>query len=673
MTLPVKAPILLFAMLTALLPQAGRALDNSACLDCHADKTLAKTNGAGQSVSLFVNPTAFTNSIHAKHLCVSCHTDITELPHPDQFTAKAVSCAQCHRVETDIYRGSDHGKAVHKGMSEAASCKDCHGNNHYLLGSRNPASPVYRTNLPKTCERCHNDTAKMDKFNLRQSDPGQSYEKSVHGLALLKKGQMNAANCADCHGSHNLHKSTTADSKLYWKNVPATCGKCHENVYQTYQRSIHGQGVQAGVRDAPVCTDCHGEHTIAAVRTEDSRVSSKNIPGTCSQCHASQRIASLYRLPPNVTTTYAQSFHGLELKGGNPMAANCASCHGIHDILPSGDDRSTVNRQNLPQTCGKCHPGIGTRMRADFFQVHAPAGSGSGQPQVATVVAQIYLIAIVLIIGGMAGFIFLDYLRKARAHMQAAKAGDGEIRLTKAMRIQHHVLVVLFVLLAYTGLVHKYPDAIWSWPFRACANGSYLRSLIHHICGWAFVAFFLIHLAALFGTRKGRGHLRDLTPGWQDATDALGVVGHNIGLCKQPPPHRRWNYAEKAEYWALVWGSVVMTITGAMLVFTETVLRLLPKVWHDVAQVVHFYEAVLAILAILVWHLYWVIFDPHAYPMNPSWLIGKTAPQPHQPEPPPDQAEPPPDQAEPAPDQPASGTDQAASGTDQAASGTGPA
>jgi cytochrome b subunit of formate dehydrogenase len=105
--------------------------------------------------------------------------------------------------------------------------------------------------------------------------------------------------------------------------------------------------------------------------------------------------------------------------------------------------------------------------------------------------------------------------------------------------------------------------------------------------------------------------------------DGVGQLLYNIGLTKTPPPTRRWNYAEKAEYWALMWGSFVMIVTGAMLIFTETVLRMLPKIWHDVAQVIHFYEAMLATLAIVVWHFYWVIFDPNVYPMNPAWLIGK--------------------------------------------------
>jgi cytochrome b subunit of formate dehydrogenase len=113
-----------------------------------------------------------------------------------------------------------------------------------------------------------------------------------------------------------------------------------------------------------------------------------------------------------------------------------------------------------------------------------------------------------------------------------------------------------------------------------------------------------------------------------DFTDVFAMLAYNVGLRQTPPAHRKWTYIEKAEYWALIWGSVVMIVTGVMLVFTDTVLRWWPKVWHDVAQVIHYYEALLATLAIVVWHFYWVIFDPKEYPMNPSWLIGKKAPPP---------------------------------------------
>ncbi|HTS17898.1 MAG TPA: cytochrome c3 family protein [Verrucomicrobiae bacterium] len=603
----------------------ARAIDNSDCFACHSDNTLVETNAAGKAVSLFVDEDRFAHSIHGKNLCTSCHADITDLPHPDHL--KPVSCGQCHRVETQIYLSSDHGQAVHKGVTEAASCRDCHGNPHELLNSRNPASPVYRTNVPETCGRCHGNVAEMEKFHLRQRNPILSYRDSVHGIALFKKHEINAAVCTDCHGSHDLLRSTNPASKLYWQTVPNTCGKCHDNVEQTYLRSVHGTAVKRGVRDAPVCTDCHGEHTIEAVKLATSRVFPANIPNTCGQCHAAQRIVAQYRLPPNVFSTYMESFHGLALQGGNLTAANCASCHGVHDILPAGDPLSTINPKNLPETCGKCHPDIGLRLGAEFFKIHAPPGPAEGKPWIVNFISRLYIALIVMTIGGMVTFVGFDYVRKARNHVRAVNADPrAETRLSRLARIQHFLLIGLFILLAYTGFAFKFPDAAWSWPFRALPDGAHVRGMIHRVCGWTFAALFAAHLIGLVFTKRGRAGFKGLWFVWTDVNDAFAQLACNLGMRRTPPPPRRWNYAEKAEYWALVWGSFVMIITGAMLIFTNTVLRLLPKVWHDVAQVIHYYEALLATLAILVWHFYWVVFDPKEYPMNPSWLIGKKAP-----------------------------------------------
>ncbi len=185
--------------------------------------------------------------------------------------------------------------------------------------------------------------------------------------------------------------------------------------------------------------------------------------------------------------------------------------------------------------------------------------------------------------------------------------------------------MVLFTGLAYTGFVHRFPDAFFSWPFKLLADGNAARALLHRVFGWAFIAFFSAHAVAMAATPAGRAHARALWFLRHDLQDALAQVLFNLGLRATPPPPRRWNYAEKAEYWALVWGSVVMAVTGAMLVFTEAMLRTWPKVLVDLAQVVHYYEALLATLAIVVWHLYWVIFDPAEYPMNPAWITGTRA------------------------------------------------
>lgn len=622
------------AFLGALLvaTTARAALDNSDCFACHGDKAMVRTNAAHQVQSLYVDGKAYSATIHAKNLCTSCHSDIKDVPHPEKL--KPVSCAQCHRIESEIYLKSDHGLAVQHGVTEAAKCQGCHGAPHELLNYRNPASPVNRNNLPATCGKCHSRKEEMEKFHLRQRAVTFTYEHSVHGLAH-SNGVANAAVCSDCHGTHDLHRGTNPQSKLYWQNIPATCGKCHENVRQTYQRSIHGQAVAKGLRDAPVCTDCHGEHTIAAAKSDSSRVSSSRVPGTCGQCHGLERIATRYRLSANVVQTYMQSFHGLALQMGGVAAANCASCHGFHDVLPSSDALSSVNKANLPQTCGKCHPGIGTRLAKGDIRIHSPPGAAEGKPWLVNFVTRVYIGIIVVTIGGMLIHNLLDFLKKLRAHIRAASAGSGPARFTTWMRAQHLMLMVLFVVLAYSGFVHKFPDAWWSAPFRWMASGNYVRGVIHRTAGWAFTGFFVVHLLALCGTRSGRGHMLELWMRWHDLKDALAMLAYNAGLRATPPPHRRWNYVEKSEYWALVWGSMVMILTGAMLIFTEMVLRLLPKVWLDVAQVIHYYEALLATLAIVVWHLYAVVFDPSEYPMNPAWLIGRKAPHHKIPPPPP--------------------------------------
>jgi cytochrome b subunit of formate dehydrogenase len=97
---------------------------------------------------------------------------------------------------------------------------------------------------------------------------------------------------------------------------------------------------------------------------------------------------------------------------------------------------------------------------------------------------------------------------------------------------------------------------------------------------------------------------------------------YNVGLAKEKPKLGRFSYIEKAEYWALIWGSVVMSVTGVILWFDNTFMGLLTKLGWDIARTVHFYEAWLATLAILVWHFYFVIFNPDTYPINLAFWKG---------------------------------------------------
>lgn len=151
-----------------------------------------------------------------------------------------------------------------------------------------------------------------------------------------------------------------------------------------------------------------------------------------------------------------------------------------------------------------------------------------------------------------------------------------------------------------------------------------MASLIfYRVSGVVFIALLGYHAMWMTATRYGRAKLAALLPGHGDLKDALAVIKYNLGMSVSKPIFKRYNYVEKAEYWALIWGSFVMIITGLVLMFRDISLHFFPKWLIDVMLVVHFFEAVLATLAIIVWHLYWVMFDPDIYPMNWTWITGK--------------------------------------------------
>ena len=195
-------------------------------------------------------------------------------------------------------------------------------------------------------------------------------------------------------------------------------------------------------------------------------------------------------------------------------------------------------------------------------------------------------------------------------------------RMTRNQRWQHLVLLISFITLAITGFALKYPD---SWLSEIPGMGEKIRGIVHRVAGVVMITASVYHLVYAFLTRDGRKLILDLLPEPKDATDVASVLRYYLGLGGAKPEFKRFTYAEKAEYWALVWGVIVMAVTGVMLWAKMSVSDLLPRWWLDVATAIHFYEAVLASLAILVWHFYQVFLDPDVYPMNWAWYDGKVS------------------------------------------------
>lgn len=196
------------------------------------------------------------------------------------------------------------------------------------------------------------------------------------------------------------------------------------------------------------------------------------------------------------------------------------------------------------------------------------------------------------------------------------------LRWTLNERIQHWFLAISFILLVFTGFALKYPETWWAWPFVFASNTIDLRSFLHRLAATVTMALGLYHIGYLIFAERGRQQWRALMLRWQDFRDMRQQILHNLGKAPSEPRYGHFTYWEKLEYWALIWGTVVMAVTGLMLWFENISLRFLPLWALDIATVIHFYEAILATFAIIVWHFYFVIFNPNTYPINFSMFNG---------------------------------------------------
>ena len=441
----------------------------------------------------------------------------------------------------------------------------------------------------------------------------------VHGQER-QQGNDAAPDCGICHG--DAHQIPLPGTTPFRRATIETCGMCHFEQAEQFQKSIHGQGLTNGIRQAPTCTSYHGEHAIQRPSEPASPTNIIHVRETCAECHGDLALTQDVGLPADRIVSYDASFHGLALRAGSQTVANCASCHGIHDILPSTDPNSKIHPSNLPDTCGSCHPGAGSRF--SLGPVHVVEGQG-GAP-VADFIRNIYLVLIPLVIGLMFLHNLGDWVRKVlgrlKAEVPVRVVPKLEIRMYPLERVQHGLLVVSFVVLTWTGLALKFPDHFWAYPLVVWESSWPVRGTVHRMAAVVFLASAGLHVVTLLFSRRLRRHWKQLWPGRADVWEGLAGLTYNLGLRRKEPKISSHSYIEKAEYWAVVWGAVLMSVSGVILWANDFFLTWLPKTAMDVATVVHYYEAILAALAIVVWHFYFVIFDPTVYPMNMAWLTG---------------------------------------------------
>jgi cytochrome b subunit of formate dehydrogenase len=655
--------MLMFGLLLApatLAQTKPKAAENSDadCLACHINKDLKTDSGR----SVFVDPAKHQASVHAILSCTSCHTDIKEFPHPSRvakvecaschadqaadvpksvhgalgtdgctschgpahYTQAASSvmpkqCATCHSDEVKKFLSSAHGAAMAKGESGSSSCEACHGPAHKILPASDPLSPVAKQNQPNTCASCHSNPEFLAKYKIPFAHPVEAFRLSVHGRALAA-GIPAAPSCSDCHSSHGILPGRNPRSKTNHWDIAVTCGACHGDIKKVYDESVHGKAVAQGAPDAPVCTDCHGEHAILASSDPLSSVNAARVSVvTCGRCHGDERIEARYNLPTDRVPTFADSYHGLASRAGSQTVANCASCHGVHNIFPSSDPRSTVNAANIAHTCGACHPGAGQTFA--IGPVHV-AASTRNENAVVKWIRRVYWILIPLAIAFMFFHHAVDFLRKARS-MRQVEARPQVERMNLRFRIAHWLVVASFPVLVITGFALKFPDSWWARPMLVWENRFAFRGTLHRAAAIVLVAALVYHVLDLIFVRRDRAILSSLKPDFSDLRHLRETLLYNLGISNIRPVHSGCaTYVEKIEYWAFVWGTCVMAATGFLLWFNSFALRHFAKWVTDAATALHYYEAILATLSILIWHMYTVIFDPEVYPMDRSWITG---------------------------------------------------
>jgi cytochrome b subunit of formate dehydrogenase len=586
-------------------PYHTKVVEGNKCLSCH------KQNGFSK----------LTQSVHKNLECADCHNYISNNlgNHPQNVSAtQKADCYLCHSSIAREHRESIHGISLSEGIDEAAMCWNCHGS-HEIKKVKDPASSVYPKNLATTCGACHDNPKLVEKFSFGVKNPGLLYSKSVHGI-LVAKGRLDAANCSICHGVHDIKNRVQPGSKISSFNVPETCGQCHKQIAEDFEKSIHWILAKKGVRESPVCNDCHNEHSIHAVNTVDKKLEAKILQQrTCMICHEDPKIAERFGGSGSQAKQYEDSYHGLAMLRGDKDVAMCVDCHNVHKILPKNNPESSVNPANITATCKKCHE----KATDTFAKSYSHKTLDNTASKIEDVVTYVYQWLIISVIGAMVlhnMLIFIYEIRKKRRH---EKAEITIPRFTKNEVIQHYLLLISFITLAITGFALKYHASWWAELLRGIGLSETARQYIHRGAAVIMIVSGLYHIFYLLFTPRGRDVLVNLIPKFHDITDARDNILYYLKLKKERPKFEAYDYTEKAEYWALIWGTIVMGVTGFILWFPTVVGDWAPTWLIKVSELIHFYEAILATLAIVVWHWFFVIFHPHEYPMSLTWIDGK--------------------------------------------------
>ncbi len=204
--------------------------------------------------------------------------------------------------------------------------------------------------------------------------------------------------------------------------------------------------------------------------------------------------------------------------------------------------------------------------------------------------------------------------------MTEHQAGKKEYRrFTTSQRFEHILLLVSFSVLALTGLPQKYAGHDWAKTMIETMGGIESIRIVHRFMATVLMTEAIFHIGMLGYKIVVLGHRLNMVPSLTDAKNVWDEVRYNLGLRREFPKYPRYNYGEKAEYLAVVWGTLIMVLTGFLLWNPIAATRLVPGAWIPAARAAHGAEAVLAVASIVTWHMY----NVHIKHFNKAMFTGK--------------------------------------------------
>jgi cytochrome b subunit of formate dehydrogenase len=576
-------------VLLALAPISTRAQDPENCLLCHQFRGLSRYDAQTNGVHVYFVDPAYVRELagpHARLACTACHprAEVGVVPH--QPVTRVDCTRMCHLSEPgNIARRFSH-RNVAAMLESSVHAREILDRLSFTGG------PLLEPQQ-SSCLYCHDEPV------------FRSPTRVLPTLAVL--GARTFDRCAVCHTAQ-----IPVDVTYYLRHIAARL-----------------QPARAPLELAQVCAVCHTDPAVNAAYTMKDAVAS-----------------------------FVRSFHGKAALLGDMSTANCLSCHvrageNVHLMLGPTDPQSAVNPQNVASACRStaCHPGADPQFAAASVHLDLPSARGTLE----FVVAAAFIL---LTIGTFCPSLLLcmlellqivfgrhhesrhESLTLVQSILATPQGRRRLIRFTVSQRIQHWILVLLFVMLALTGFPLKFAGTAWAHSVISTLGGLRVARNIHHWAGVALIVGFLTHivyaLPALLRLARQPGPTGRRLGLWRalwrlpmvippsDLPKAAALLGYLLGLRRDPPTFGRFSVKEKFEYIGVFWGTTLLGVTGILLWGAQLWSTYISGRVLNIALIAHTYEAFLAIIHVGILHIVSVVLSPHVFPLSRATITGMT-------------------------------------------------